>query len=335
MRPRIFLTHSPDARANYYGDEAVAGLLELGELLQNDQRRPLTTTGVIAAAADCEFIVSDRQTVGDGEIFRRLPKLLAFSRCAVDIRNIDVAAASEVGVLVTRASPGFMGAVSEWIIGVMIDLSRNITANVVDYRNGRMPVPAMGRELRNSTVGIIGFGAIGRHLAELALALKMRVLVADPYTKIDRTDVTQCSLDSLLADSDYVVCLAVANTETESLMNAETFRKMRASAFFVNASRGDLVDESALLRALDEGWIAGCAMDVGRDPDQMPKFSLAQHPRVIATPHTGGLTPDAVRHQALETVRQVAELVAGRVPVGAVNAERAFRLGRVRSRGLL
>ena len=109
-------------------------------------------------------------------------------------------------------------------------------------------------------------------------------------------------------------------------MNAETFRKMRASAFFINASRGDLVDESALLRALDEGWIAGCAMDVGRDPDQMPKFSLAQHPRVIATPHTGGLTPDAVRHQALETVRQVGELVAGRVPIGAVNANRANRL---------
>ena len=328
--PRIFLTHASAARANYYGDDAVSVLRALGEVVLNDTGHALTTAEVIAIARDCRIIVSDRQTRGDPEIFRALPDLVAFSRCAVDIRNVDVDAASEAGILVTRASAGFMNAVSEWIVGVMIDLSRNITANVTEYRNGRMPVPAMGRELRGSTIGIIGYGQIGRHLAVLARALQMRVLVADPQASVASSDVTLVSMERLLSESDTVVCLAIAVPETENLIDADALRAMKPSAYFINASRGELVDESALLQALDEGWIAGCAMDVGRDPDQMPRFSLARHPRVIATPHTGGLTPDAVRHQAMETVRQVEAIVSGKIPVGAVNADRATRMERFR-----
>ena len=326
--PRIFLTHAGDARANYYGDEAIAGLRALGDVVLNDSGHPLTTPEVIAIARDCEIIVSDRQTRGDAEIFRALPNLVAFARCAVDIRTVDVDAASEAGVLVTRASAGFMNAVSEWIVGVMIDLSRNITASVIEYRNARMPVPTMGRELRGSTIGVIGYGQIGRHLAALARALHMRVLVFDPHASVanaDAADVVPLSMEQLLSASDFVICLAIAAPDTENLVDADALRAMKPTAYFINASRGELVDESALLRALDEGWIAGCAMDVGRDPDQKPRFALAQHPRVIATPHTAGLTPDAVRHQAMETVRQIEALVNGRVPVGAVNADRATR----------
>jgi D-3-phosphoglycerate dehydrogenase len=101
---------------------------------------------------------------------------------------------------------------------------------------------------------------------------------------------------------------------------------MKRHAYFVNASRGNLVDELALRQALDSGQIAGAALDVGSAPDQMPEPSLAAHPRVIATPHIGGLTPEATGHQAMETVAQVEALMAGRIPVGAVNGERATRL---------
>jgi D-3-phosphoglycerate dehydrogenase len=108
-------------------------------------------------------------------------------------------------------------------------------------------------------------------------------------------------------------------------MNAATFAAMKPGAFFINASRGNLVDDEALLAALDAGTIAGCAVDVGRAPDQMPSPRVAAHPRVIASPHIGGLTPPAVEHQALETVAQVAELLQGRAPRGAVNAAEARR----------
>jgi D-3-phosphoglycerate dehydrogenase / 2-oxoglutarate reductase len=128
-----------------------------------------------------------------------------------------------------------------------------------------------------------------------------------------------------------VVCLAPARPETENLMDAERFAQMKAGAYFINASRGDLVDETALMQALDSGHLAGCAMDVGRAPDQMPLPALARHARVIATPHIGGLTPPAVEHQALETVAQLRELLYGRMPTGAVNAAQARRLALLRS----
>ena len=99
---------------------------------------------------------------------------------------------------------------------------------------------------------------------------------------------------------------------------------------FLSTHRGNLVDEPVLLRTLDEKSIAGCAMDVGRAADQMPSPALARHPNVIATPHLGGLTPQATLHQALETVAQVAEILKGHAPKGAVNADRASRLARFR-----
>jgi D-3-phosphoglycerate dehydrogenase len=215
--------------------------------------------------------------------------------------------------------------VSEWIVGVMIDLGRHISASAEGYHAGRPVVPAMGLELRGSTLGVIGYGQISRYLCDVALALGMRIVVHDPYTATGRVEFAQVELDALLAQSDFVVCLAAATEATENMMNATTFAAMQPHAFFINASRGNLVDEDALLAALDAGAIAGCAVDVGRAPDQMPSPRVAAHPRVIATPHIGGLTPAAVEHQAMETVSQLAEIFQGRAPKGAVNAAEAYR----------
>jgi D-3-phosphoglycerate dehydrogenase len=128
-------------------------------------------------------------------------------------------------------------------------------------------------------------------------------------------------LDDLLLQADYVVCLAIANEQTENLIDAAALARMQSHAFFINLSRGNLVDEAALSAALREGRIAGAAVDVGRAPDQMPTPELAGLSNVIATPHIGGLTPQAIEHQASETVRQVAAIIKGEAPVGAVNAE--------------
>jgi D-3-phosphoglycerate dehydrogenase len=250
-----------------------------------------------------------------------LPKLRAMVRCAVDIRNIDVAAASSAGVLVTRASPGFVPAVAELTLGFMVDLSRGVSRATADYHEGRKPEVAMGRQLAGSRVGIIGYGSIGRYLAPLARALGMEVLVADPFAIPNDPSIQHVPLDDLLARADYVVCLAIANEQTENLIGAAALAKMQQRAFFINLSRGNLVDEAALAAALRENRIAGAAMDVGRAPDQMPSPELARLPNVIATPHVGGLTPQAIEHQALETVRQVAAIIKGEAPVGAVNTE--------------
>lgn len=314
---KILLTHSPEALKLYYGERALAGLVKLGEVILNKTPSPLEGENLLAAAADCELIVSYRQSPGPAAVFERLPKLKAFLRCAIDIRNIDVAAASRAGVLVTQASAGFVTAVSELVLGLLVDLSRGITGSTFEYRKGGVPKAAMGRELKGSTLGVIGYGAIGREVVRVGRALGMRVLVNDPYVG----DIEHTPLDQLLEESDYVVPLAVATAETENLMNAAAFARMKKGACLINVSRGNLVDEAALEAALDSGRLAGCAVDVGRAADQMPTPRLAARADVIATPHTAGLTLPAIEHQSLETVAQAAEIIKGRSPKGAVNAE--------------
>jgi D-3-phosphoglycerate dehydrogenase len=322
---KLLLTHTPPTRRQYYAKRALAGLNELVEVRLHEADEALSQAELIAAAKDADIILADRLTTGPAEIFVALPKLKAFLRCAVDIRNIDVTAASAAGVLVTRATPGFIASVCELTLGYLVDLSRGVSRAVADYQAGRMPEVRMGRQLAGSALGIIGYGAIGRQLAQLGLALGMEVLVVDPYATLVDERLTQLSMDDLLARADYVVCLAVANDETENLMGQDAFARMKPSAYFLNLSRGNLVDEAALAAALSEGRIAGAALDVGRAPDQMPTPALACLAGVVATPHIGGLTPPAIEHQALDTVRQVAALVRGEIPPGAVNADRWTR----------
>lgn len=322
---RVFLNHTPHMRANYYGTQALTRLQALADVRLNEQDAPLTSEQLIDGAQDCDVIIAARVPAIPDEAFKRLPGLKAVCRVAVDVRNIDIEAASRHGVLVCRASPGFGPSVSEWIVGAMIDASRGISDAVVDYRQSRTPQVKMGRQLAGATLGIVGFGTIGRYLGKLGCALGMEVVVHDPY----QADVAPCrqasSLQALLQASDFVVCLAPAVAETSNMFGAAAFAAMKPTACFINAARGELVDEVALLHALDSSQIASCALDVGLACDQMPSPELAAHPRVIASPHIGGLTPQAVEHQALDTVEQVATMLQGCVPTGAINADQAFR----------
>ena len=326
---RIFLTHVPDMLENYYGPRALAEMRKLGEVRLNTSGNVLDAKALADAAKGCEVIVSDRQTPGPTEFFPLAPDCCAFLRVAVDIRNIDVEAASREGVLVTRATPGFMASVSEMAIGMMIDCARGITDATIAYRRGEEAEPRKGIQLHGATVGIMGYGAIARHLAPICVALGMKVLVSDPFATVEDKALYHVPQDTLLAESDFVICLVIANEQTENLMNAANFARMKKSAYFLNLSRGNLVDEAALMQVLEKKQIAGAAMDVGRAFDQKPSLALARRADVIATPHTAGLTPDSIEHQAFDTVRQVADLAAGRIPPEAVNREKATRLARL------
>jgi D-3-phosphoglycerate dehydrogenase / 2-oxoglutarate reductase len=322
---KVLLTHTPQSRAQYYGARSLEGLQAIAQVKLHETSDALDAAGLIEAADDVDIIVADRLTAGPSEIFPALPNLRAFVRCAVDIRNIDVDAASAAGVLVTRAGPGFVQSVAELALGFMVDLSRGVSRAVADYHSERKPEIIMGRQLAGSRLGIIGYGSIGRYLAQIARVLGMEVLVADPFATVSEQGLQHVPLDDLLVRSDFVVCLAVANEQTENLIGQAALARMQPHAFFINLSRGNLVDEAALSAALRENRISGAAMDVGRALDQMPSPELAKSPNVIATPHIGGLTPPAIESQSLETVRQVAAIIAGEAPAGAVNADRWAR----------
>src|SRR5512145_566756 len=148
--PLILLTHTPDMRRIYYGDRALAGLRELGTVRLHEADVPLDADGLARAGEGAHIVVSDRNTPGYGEIFGRLPHLVAFVRVAVDIRNVDVSAASRAGVLVTHASRTWVPAVTELVIGHMIGIARQIPDMVIAYRKGEAPHAVMGRQLNGS-----------------------------------------------------------------------------------------------------------------------------------------------------------------------------------------
>ncbi|MFY0992903.1 NAD(P)-dependent oxidoreductase [Halomonas sp. C05BenzN] len=323
---RILLTHTPSARNNWYGEKALKGLAGLGELSLKEHEGAWTCDDLLSAAKSCDIIVADRATPIPAPVFERADKLLAVVRCAMDVRNIDIAAASSSGVVVTRAGPGFSLSVSEWIIGQMVNLARHIPDYILAYRDGRVPEPVMGQQLSGKTAGIIGFGHIGKTLAPVLESMGLRVLVNDPYVSVEMGSVEQVDFDDLLQQSDFVICLAVSNKETAGLMDASAFERMRNSAYFINPSRGELVDEEALEHALQSGLLAGAALDVGKDHDNYPPLALAQRSDVIATPHIGGMSPEAVDYQALQTVEQVRSILDGVVPDGALNPDAASRM---------
>lgn len=326
---RVFLAHTPEMRANYYGDRALAALRQVAEVTLHEGTQTLAGAALARAAAGCQAIVADRATPGTAETFANTPDLVAFLRVAVDVSTIDIAAASEAGVLVTQATPGFVDSVAELAVGMMVDLARGVSGFAADFHAGRVPVPRMGRQLAGRTLGLIGYGRIARRIAAIAVAMRMRVLAQDPLAEIADPGVEAATLDRLLAESDVIMPLAVANESTRHIVNAASLARMKRGVLLVNLSRGQLVDEAALAAALESGQVAAAAMDVGMAPDQWPSPALAARADVVATPHIGGLTPEAAEHQAMDTVRQVAALAAGRLPEGALNALAASRLARL------
>ena len=324
---RVFLAHTPEMRANYYGDRALAALRAVAEVVTHEGEQTLSGAALAAAASGCHASVADRATPGTAETFANAPDLVAFLRVAVDVSTIDVPAASSAGVLVTQATPCFVDSVAELAIGMMVDLARGVSGYAADFHAGRVPEPRMGRQLAGRTLGLIGYGRIARRVAEIATAMRMRVIAHDPQASIEGAE--SVTLETLLAESDVVLPLAVSNEDTRHIVNARTLAAMKRGVLLVNLSRGQLVDEAALAAALDSGKVAAAAMDVGMAPDQWPHPALAARRDVVATPHIGGLTPEAAEHQAMDTVRQVAALAEGRLPDGALNAAQAHRLIRL------
>lgn len=323
---RVFVTHNPEDLHAYYG-RSLPQLQQVAEVVVNPFNRDLTPEELVDAAGTCEVIVAHRATPAAAEVFARLPRLVAFLRTAVDLSTVDVAAASEAGVVVACADKSFVASTAELALALMLDLARNVSSSTIDYRLGTEPPQRAGFQLRGRTAGIIGYGSIARYLGPALRALGVEVLVTDPHTDDPAADgFEQTSLHDLLGRSDIVLPLAASTPETRHLIDADALAAMRRGAMLVNVSRGELLDETAVAAALDSGRLAGLAMDVGSAPDQRPAIALARRPGVVATPHLGGLTPENADAQAASSVEQVEAMLAGQIPPRAVNPNSARRL---------
>jgi D-3-phosphoglycerate dehydrogenase len=242
-------------------------------------------------------------------------KLKIIGRAGVGVDNIDVKAATEKGVLVINTPQGNAAAAAEMAIGLMFALARKIPQASELMRQGVWEKKKfMGVEIAGKTLGVVGLGNIGRQAAERGVGLKMNVIGYDPYPPAKLPDgVKLVSLDDVIAKSDFVTLHVPMTNDTKGLFGAATLAKMKKGSFLVNCARGGIVDEDAVLEALESGQLADAALDVfGKEPpDPSPLF---KHENLIASPHLGASTREAQEKVAIE----LAEVFVGFLKDGIV-----------------
>ena len=224
------------------------------------------------------------------------PNLKLIARFGRGLDRIDVSAAKEKGIIVTTVPQGSRRSVAEHAVGLMFALARNISQADAAIKKGSWE-RLMGSELRGKTVGVVGFGNIGKEVAKICLGIGMRVVAFDPYAKIDGVDgVEKSDLETLLATSDFITLHVPLLEGTVRLVDYRALKRMKSTAFLINTARGEVMDEKALLEALENKKIAGAALDVFSEEPPFKNQMLAKlavFPNVIATPHIASFTPEA------------------------------------------
>ena len=261
-----------------------------------------------------------------GSVIRGGERLQVIGRYGIGVDNIDVKEATRHGILVTNVPAYCLDEVSDHAMALMLACARkvchyNAAVHAGDWDiNGGKPL----FRLRGQTLGIVGFGKIGQTLAPKARAFGMRVLAYDPYVDATRVQALSCEkaeLDALLKQADFISIHAPLADNTRGMINGARLRTMKPTAFIINTARGALIDQDALVKALQERWIAGAALDVfvpERIPPDHPLLSL---PNVIATPHVAFYSEESLRDLELQAAENVAAVLSGRKPAHIVNPE--------------
>ncbi|MCB9739031.1 MAG: hydroxyacid dehydrogenase [Deltaproteobacteria bacterium] len=250
-------------------------------------------------------------------------KLKAIGRAGSGVDNIDLEAATANGTWVMNTPGGNNNAVAELVLGAMFALGRHLVRADVGMKDGRWEKSAlMGEEIEGKTLGIVGLGAIGRIVAAKAGALGMKVLAFDPVldaaaAKAAGADLV--SLDALLAAADVVTLHVPLLPATRNLIDAGALAKMKPSAWLIDAARGGIVDEPALVAALDAGGLAAAAMDVFSAEPVPADDRLSRHPKVLATPHIGASTRQAQEKVGVQIAEQLVAFLRDGVVTHPVN----------------
>jgi phosphoglycerate dehydrogenase-like enzyme len=273
----------------------------------NDEGLSLAGDDLVAFLAGHPLAITALERIDEG-VLSRLPDLRAISKVGVGIDMLDLQALERHGVRLAWARGTNARSVSELTIAFMLALLRHLPTVTRLVRQGEWR-QVQGRTLTGRTVGIVGFGHVGRDLAGLLAAFSCRVLAYDIAPPADLpAHVEQASLETLLAESEIVTLHTVLNEDTRNLLDRERINSMRPGALVVNTSRGGLVDEGALYDALSSGHLAGAALDVfsSEPPGGHPLLSLDQ---VIVTPHIGGSTQEAVLAMGRAAIAGLGEAV--------------------------
>src|SRR5437879_9390806 len=285
-----------------------------------------TEDEMIARTRDADALVVSSAPVTRG-VMSALEGLKVVVRTGVGYDVIDVPAATELGVVVVNIPDLWIREVANHAIALLLAWNRKIVTLDKEVRSGvrnsRVPGPTTG-SLHGETVGIVGLGNIGSALARRVAALETHVIACDPYVDeahFAALGVERVSLDALATRADYVSVHTLLNTETHHLINEAFLRRMKPTACLINTSRGPVVDEQALMRALQEQWIAGAALDVREQEPPATDSPLARMDNVILTPHAAYFSSPAVARVPQRCGEEAARVLTGQRPLHVVNPE--------------
>jgi len=284
---------------------------------------------VLAADADAWLIRSGTKITAD--LLAAAPKLRIVARAGVGVDNVDLEAATRRGVLVVNAPDGNTVSTAEHTCALLLALVRRIPQAAASLASGKWDrKPFTGAELDGKTLGVVGLGRVGRGVAERMRAFGMRVLAFDPVLSpeaAERAGFELVALERLWAEADVLTFHTPLTDATRGLLGADTLARCRDGVYVVNAARGGIVDEAALLAALESGKVAGAALDVfSAEPPPPGLAALIAHPHVVATPHIAASTAEAQEKVAVQVAEDVVRVLGGapaRHPVNGAGLGRA------------
>ena len=265
----------------------------------------------IVDLASADAVIAGAVFTWDAEALRAAPQVRVVSRIGIGYDNVDVAGLAAIGVVTCNTPEGPTVSTAEHAASLMLMLTKDLPAHVARAVAGETGGPASGLELDGKTLGLVGFGRIARRVAVVGQALGMQVIAHDPFVS-SAPGVDLVSLADLFAGADVISLHAPATPDTHHLVNAASLASTKRGAYLVNTARGTLVDQVALLAALDSGHLAGAALDV-TDPEPLPAgHPLLEHPRVIVTPHIASSTAVGRRRLYEMAIDNALAVLAGR-----------------------
>ncbi|HET6798974.1 MAG TPA: hydroxyacid dehydrogenase [Nitrososphaeraceae archaeon] len=283
--------------------------------MQVDYKPNILTDELLSIIKDYQVILVRSRTKITREIIQAASNAKIIARAGVGLDNIEVTAAEEKGIRVVNAPEAAINAVSELTVGNMISLARSIPLADSEMKRGKwIKKNLMGTELSGKYLGIVGVGNIGRNVGRIAKALRMNIIGYDPYP-IDRDYIKEVGLivtdlNTLIQSADFITCHVPLLEETKHLFNAELISNMKSTAYIINASRGGVIDETALYNALRNGSIAGAALDVFETEPPLNNL-LIELPNVICTPHIGAQTKEAQELTSIVIAEKIIQIIRG------------------------
>jgi D-3-phosphoglycerate dehydrogenase len=278
---------------------------------------------LLEAIADADALIIRSATQVTAEVIAAGKQLAVVGRAGIGVDNVDVGAATARGIVVMNTPGGNTVTTAEHAIALLVALARHIPQATASMKSGKWDKKSfVGMELYNRTLGVIGLGNIGRIVAQRARGLGMKVVAYDPFLSADaaaKLEVELLDLDSLLARSDALSVHVPRTADTAGLLGRAAFAKARPGVLVVNAARGGIVDEDALLEALESGAVGGAALDVFEEEPPPKDHPLVAHPRVICTPHLGASTEQAQVNVSIAVAEQVRDYLVSGVIDNAVN----------------